>query len=339
MPIVRELEHNGHDVIVTTRDAFQVCDLADYHKLRHRCVGTHYGANKAMKVIGTLGRAAQLAPLVLRERPDLSLSHGSRPLVLLSSILAIPTVYMFDYEFSRSLPFVKPTLGIAPEVINDQRIATHFQRGLCGYSGLKEDVYVGSFVPDPSIVQLLELRPGDVVATIRPPAFEAHYHNPESEALFTAVVEFLGNSPDVRMVVVPRNEKRERDAFRQRWPEWCRDRKIIIPDRVVDGLNLIWHSDLVVSGGGTMNREAAALGVPVYSIFRGRIGAVDTYLAEQQRLTLIESFDEIRGKIHPVKRRRQAVANDRQNHALTQIMAGIDSVMSELRSPKQAPAH
>jgi uncharacterized protein len=88
-----------------------------------------------------------------------------------------------------------------------------------------------------------------------------------------------------------------------------------------------------------MNREAAALGVPVYSIFRGRIGAVDTYLAEQRRLTLIESFDEIRGKIHPIKRRRQAVANDRQNHALTQIMAGIDSVMSELRSPKQAPAH
>src|SRR4029450_7504835 len=99
-----------------------------------------------------------------------------------------------------------------------------------------------------------QLSSSDVIATIRPPAVEAHYHNPESEALFTEVIEFLGRTPGVRMVIVPRNEKREKDAVRRRWPQWCSERRIIIPDRVVGGLNLIWHSDLVVGGGGTRSR-------------------------------------------------------------------------------------
>jgi len=326
-PIVRELENGGHDLFVTTRDCFQVRELAELHQLQHRCVGTHYGANKALKVLGTLWRALQLAPLIARERPDISLSHGSRPLVLLSALLRIPTVYMFDYEFARSLPLVKPTLGIAPDVISDRGLASQFRRGLCGYSGLKEDVYAGSFHPDPSLLDELQLSSSDIIATIRPPAVEAHYHNPESEALFTEVIEFLGRTPGVRMVIVPRNEKREKDAFRRRWPQWCSERRIIIPDRVVGGLNLIWHSDLVVSGGGTMNREAAALRVPVYSIFRGRIGAVDAYLANQGRLTLISRVEEISTTIRPIKRDKSRSV-PQENRPLTQIMAGIESVLS-----------
>jgi uncharacterized protein len=289
-----------------------------------------------MKVFGTLERVCQLAPLIAREKPDIALCHGSRSLVLLSSLFRIPTVVMFDYEHSRSLPLLKPTLGIAPEVINDKRLAKHFRLGLCSYSGLKEDTYAGSFRPDPSIVDQLELRTTDIVATIRPPAVEAHYHNPESETLFTEVVDFLGTIPEVRMIMLPRNEKRERAIFQRRWPRWFEERKILIPDRVVDGLNLIWHSDFVVSGGGTMNREAAALRVPVYSVFRGRIGAVDTYLAKQRRLTLIESSEEIRSKIRPIKRTKTMTDDGVQKLVLGQIMSGIDRVINDGHLPESA---
>ena len=111
----------------------------------------------------------------------------------------------------------------------------------------------------------------------------------------------------------------------------CEEGKIIIPEKVVDGLNLIWNSDLVISGGGTMNREAAALGVPVYSIFRGKIGAVDRYLSENGRLTLIKNIEDIRTKITLVKREQQLAPKQKNNSALKSIVDGVISVIEDDR--------
>lgn len=329
IPIMKELEKRGHSIILTTRDCFQVCSLADYHKLGHKRIGKHYGANKLLKVLGTIWRSIQLAPIVLKEKPDFSLSHGSRSLIILSSLLRIPTVLLFDYEYSQSIPFIKPVLGIAPEVIRNRNLAKHFKKGLRGYRGLKEDVYVSSFTPDRSIGKKLGLKENEIVVIIRPPATEAHYHNPESEKLFYEVVEFLGNTPDVRMVILPRNDKTQREMVFRTWPHWCEERKIIVPDKALNGLDLIWHSDLVVSGGGTMNREAAALGVPVYSIFRGKIGAVDKYLAEEGRLVLIETVKDVRSRIRPVRRNKGDMAGFGDRIALKNIMAAIEEVITE----------
>ncbi len=330
IPIVKELEKRGHSVFLTTRDCFQVCSLADYYELNHRKIGKHYGANKLLKILGTIWRSLQLAPTVLREKPDLSLSHGSRSLIILSSLLRIPTILLYDYEYSQSIPFLKPALGIAPEVIDDPHRANHFKWGVRGYSGLKEDVYVSSFGPDPSFLQKLNFKDTDIVATIRPPATEAHYHNPESEKLFFEVVEFFGNTPNVRMVILPRNEKTQRALVYRTWPHWCEKGKIIVPDQAVNGLDLIWHSDLVVSGGGTMNREAAALGVPVYSIFRGKIGAVDRYLAEKGLLTLLETVEDVRSRIRPIKRVREKEAVFGSRVVLNQIVAAIEEVIEKI---------
>jgi hypothetical protein len=326
---MRELEKRGHSVFFTTRDCFQVCSLADYYKLNHKRIGKHYGANKLLKVIGTIWRSLQLAPRIFKEKPDLSLSHGSRSLIILSSLLGIPTIHFFDYEFIQWLPFLKPTLGMAPELIKDPDVAKNFKKGFRVYGGLKEDVYVSSFKPDPWVLRKLNLKEGDIIATIRPPATEAHYHNPESEKLFFAVVEFLGSNPDVRMVILPRNEITQKDLVYRTWPKWCSEGKIIVPDQALNGLDLIWYSDFVVSGGGTMNREAAALGVPVYSIFRGKIGKVDRYLAEKGRLTLIETVEDVKSKIRVVRRIKEKEANFGDRQALKQIVAAIEEVIEK----------
>jgi len=326
VPIVKELEQRGHSVFVTTRECFQVTGLADYYGLNYKKVGKHYGANKMLKVLGTIWRSLQLAPTILKEKPDVSLSHGSRALILLSSLLRCPTVVLFDYEFARMLPFVKPEMAIAPDVIRDPELARHFKRGVRPYQGLKEDVYVSSFKPDRSILRTLNLGENDLVATIRPPASEAHYHNRESDILFTAVVDFLGTNTETRMVILPRNETKQRDMVFETWPRWCREGRIIVPDQVLDGLNLIWHSDFVVSGGGTMNREAAAFGVPVYSIFRGPIGAVDRYLAEQGRLVLIKTPEDVRSKIRAIRRPKPKEATFGERIALKEVIAAIEEV-------------
>jgi hypothetical protein len=193
---------------------------------------------------------------------------------------------------------------------------------------LKEDVYAGSFRPDPSLLSELGVAETDVLVTVRPPATEAHYHNPEAEGLFEEVVEYLGASPGVRMVILPRNVGAQRQAIERRWPALCGDGRIIIPRRALDGLNLVWLSDLVVSGGGTMNREAAALGVPVFSIFRGHLGAVDRYLAEHGRLVLIETREQVRGKLRVEKRSRDAQAAGGDRPALKQILAAANELMA-----------
>ena len=326
LPIVRALEARGHRVVVTARDCFQVGPLAERMGLPHKLIGRHYGANIAAKALGLVWRTLQLAPSVIRARPDLSLSHGSRSLVLLSSILRIPSILLFDYEHAAIIPMFKAEIGLAPSVIRDPALGRKFRGGLASYSGIKEDVYVGSHRPHDGFLRELDVAPEHVLATIRPPASEAHYHRPESDALFADVVEFLGRFDNVRMVILPRNDKTQRPMIRERWPQWCAERRIIIPDRVLNGLDLIWHSDFVVSGGGTMNREAAAMGVPVYSIFRGALGAVDRYLSDTGRLTLIQHRDDIATTINVAKRTRGATATSAP--ALSEIVATVEELLA-----------
>jgi len=162
----------------------------------------------------------------------------------LARILGIQSVLIYDYEHAKSLPFFQPKWLIEPEVISDSNKEFVFK-----YPGIKEDVYVPDFNPDAGIKKDIGIADKNLVVTIRPPAVEAHYHNPESEQLFKAVINHLGQIDNVQMVLLPRYKKQE-IWIKNMWPEMYSSRKIIIPDRVVNGLNLLWHSDLVISGGG-----------------------------------------------------------------------------------------
>jgi predicted glycosyltransferase len=193
------------------------------------------------------------------------------------------------------------------------------------YPGLKEDVYAAGFVPDPAIKSMLGLNGRSIIVTVRPPATEAHYHHRASDDLFDETMRFLREARGTTVVVLPRNP-RQAAAIRATWPDLFATGRFIVPERVVNGMNLIWHSDLVISGGGTMNREAAALGVPVYSIFRGRIGDVDRSLAAAGRLVLVESVAELRHKIHLERRTptlRQGGANPATLTAIVDCIASL----------------
>jgi predicted glycosyltransferase len=324
LPIIEELQKKGHRIILTARDSYQVCELLKFHHISCRVVGGHWGKNRALKIFGTLLRAVRLIPLVMREKVDLAVSHGSRAQLLSSFVLGIPTLTIADYEFTAKVGLLKSDWIFMPHFIPDSP-AQEAKNQIMKYPGLKEDVYVPRFRPDPSLKSELGLNSSDLVVTVRPPATEAHYHNPESELLLDAALRLLIEQPEVRVILLPRNDRQSK-VLRKNWEKWIKNNKIIIPEQVVDGLNLIWFSDLVISGGGTMNREAAALGVPVYSIFRGRIGGVDEYLAKTGRLVLIENVQQIRSKVI-LKRRNTASKNllDR-GPALESIVAGITSI-------------
>lgn len=327
-PIIQELEKRGYGVTLTARDCFQVCELADAAHLQYKRIGHHYGKHTLAKLTGLMVRVLQMLPTVLREKPDLAVSHGSRSLFLLSTLMRIPTVTVMDYEHAKWAGFDRLSWVLAPEVIPEEAFlsAGVDKSHILRYPGIKEDVYTPWFRPSPSFKDGLGLNGSEVIITIRPPATEAHYHNPESEKLLAVVMQLLGQHANAKAVLVPRTAKQGQE-LRQAWPGLFAKGRVVIPEHVVDGLDLIWYSDLVISGGGTMNREAAALGVPVYSIFRGKLGAVDKYLADTGRLVLLQSVEDIHQKLRIVPRNRSADSAPAGRDALKAVVDNIVNVL------------
>ncbi len=322
-PIIESLEQRGHKVLVTSRQAFQVGELATEMGLRHTMVGRHYGKNPVAKIVGLFIRALQFLPLVLREKPDLAISHGARSQILLCNLLRIPTILLADYEHAKILPFLRPTWLYVPEVIPVDGLRGNAKE-ICHYPGIKEDVYVPGFRPTGKTKRDLQLDPNKLTVTMRPPANEAHYRSPASDALFEAAMNHLTARSDIQIVLLPRN-RNQLDDIKATHPEWFQQRRTIVPEKAVDGLELISESDLVLSGGGTMNREAAALHVPVYSIFRGKIGAVDKFLAQSGRLILLEEPGDISTKVDLARRLSNGASGAEPNRTLPFLVKEIEA--------------
>ena len=323
-PIIEELQNRGHQIFLTGRNSYQVCELVDLNRLPCKVIGGHWGKHKVLKMMGTCMRAARLVPIVLKAKPDLAVSHGSRAQLIVGSTLRIPTILMYDYEFTAGVGFFHPDWIFVPHCLPSPGDFETRNR-LLKYPGLKEDVYVSRNRLDGSARGQLGLPPNGIVVTMRPPATEAHYHNAEGEVLFDAALKLLLHRPDVRIILLPRND-RQAKTLRQVWKEAITERRIVIPDHAVNGLDLIWSSDLVISGGGTMNREAAALGVPVYSIFRGRIGGVDKHLAATGRLVILESVKDVQTKIRVIRNDPATRHSIGPSPALQSIVEGIASI-------------
>jgi predicted glycosyltransferase len=300
---------------------------------QYRKIGHHYGKHRIAKVAGLGIRVLQMTPFILREKPAIAVSHGSRSLIALAAMLGIPSVTIADYEYAdhrlaKFLGAAKKKWVMTPDVVPTDIFKKDgmLPEQILSYPGIKEDVYTPFFKPDPSLKEVLGLKATDIVVTIRPPATEAHYHNPESEQLLAEVFKLLAARPDVKTVLLPRTPRQEAE-LRQVAPELFATQRMIVPKHAVDGLDLIWYSDVVISGGGTMNREAAALGIPVYSLFRGTMGAVDKHLAATGRLVLLESVQDVRDKLKLVPRDKTLVSRSNQRGTLDAVVNHIVAVL------------
>ena len=325
-PIITELERRGWRVMLTARDAFQVCDLADRMGLPYTKVGRHYGKNPLFKIAGLVWRSFQLLPHALRQMPVVGLSHGSRAQLLLCNLLRIPTIMLMDYEHARMPLLLRPRWEIVPEALRAANLHCKSRERIRTYRGIKEDVYAQDFQPGSGLPPHLRIDNGDIIVTVRPPAGEAHYHNSESDRFFVHFMNRLCSTQGVRAILLPRNKSQEAH-IRKNGARWFDDNKVFIPSGAVDGLNLLWHSDLVVSGGGTMTREAAALGIPVYSIFRGKAGAVDLHLEAEGRLVMIRSIKEVDTHIRFCRRKRPEAFSVEAPRVLHEIVNHIEAII------------
>ncbi len=289
-PLIALLEQRGHEVRVTTREFAQTTELLSLHNIAHDLVGPEHGGASALgKTRAMAGRLRALRAYAREARFDLALSHASHELPMVARSLGVPSSYAFDYEFAR----VQHGFGcraarrvVVPDAIPQDRLDRLGARAakVRRFPGLKEEYYLHGFAPDPAVPRQLEIDPSRVLVVVRTPPDVSLYHRHENP-LLADVLKRLAGEPSVQAVVLPRTLE-QRQSLRA-------DPRLVVPEHAVDAQSLVAFADLVVSAGGTMNREAVALGVPAFTTFAGELGAVDEALVSDGRLRILTAADDL----------------------------------------------
>jgi predicted glycosyltransferase len=285
-PLIEALQADGAEVAVTARDFAQTVALCERFGIDCTVIGRHRGARLGAKAVGLADRSLALMRFARGRGFDLAIGHGSNDVTVAAFALRVPRTTMFDYEWATVQHTVNCRLGdavVVPEAIPPQRLDRYGARGkLQRYAGLKEEYYLADFTPDAAVLDELGLDAAQPLAVVRTPPSVSLYHRFEND-LFGDVLRTLRDQAQV--VVLPRVEAQRR--------ELARAGGFVIPERAIDAQSLIAFGDVVVSAGGTMNREAVALGTPVFTTFEGRLGAVDAWLIREGRLRKLESASEV----------------------------------------------
>jgi predicted glycosyltransferase len=282
-PLIRILRERGDEVEVTARDYAQTLQLLELHGLEADAViGRHGGRSRLQKARQMTHRLGALRRWAKGRGFDVALAHGSHELTITARRLGIPSSTTFDYEFAtlqHQLGCRAATRVVVPAAIPPARLRTYGVRPpkLVQYPGLKEEYYLSDFEPDRALLDRFGVDPARVLVVLRPPPDVSLYHR-HSNPLFPQTLDHLGRLGNVHAFVLPRTEEQREFVRSLDLPS------VILPDRAVDAQSLIALADVVVSAGGTMNREAAALGVPVYTTYGGRLGGVDEELIREGRL-------------------------------------------------------
>jgi uncharacterized protein len=282
-PLIELLRAEGAEVEVTSRDYAQTVQLLELHGIDAAVLGQHGGRSAFGKARALGSRLHALHAWARGRRFDVALAHASHELTLTARRLGIPSATTFDYEFAwlqHQLGCRAATRVVVPEAIPPERLERYGvgPPKLSRYPGLKEEFYLADFEPNRSALQQFDLDPSRTLAVVRTPPDVSLYHR-RGNPLFPQVLDRLGRDASVHAIVLPRTPEQREVVVRLNLPS------LIVPERAVDAQSLIAFADLVVSAGGTMNREAVALGVPVYTTFSGRLGGVDEMLIREGRLT------------------------------------------------------
>lgn len=314
-PLIALLRARGHDVEVTTRDFAQTVELLELHGIPHEVVGPPHGGSGAWSKARTMGGRLRALRSWARSRAvDLVLSHASHEPQLVARSLGIPSAYAFDYEFAQaqhSLGCRAARRVVVPDAIPQSRLDRLGAptRKVRRYPGIKEEYYLSGFEPDQAVLDGLDVDRGRVLAVVRSPADVALYHRHE-DSVFAATLRRIGSATEAQAVVLPRTPEQRQEVQALALPS------VRVPPHAVDALSLVALSDLVVSGGGTMSREAIALGVPAYTTFSERLGAVDERLAAEGKLVVLSSPDAVRLE----KRHAQAAQTTRDPALLLDLL-------------------
>jgi uncharacterized protein len=286
-PLIELMRADGHQVEVTARDFAQTLELCERFGIEHTAIGRHRGGGLTGKAVGLASRSLALARWARGRRFHVAIGHGSNDVCVAAALLRVPSATAFDYEWAAAQHHVNCRLArivMVPDVIPPERLDRYGARGkVRGYPGLKEEYYLADFKPDPDVLAQLGVDRGRPLVVVRTPPDVSLYHRFENP-LFPLVLERLA-ADEAQTVVLPRTDTQRKEV--------AGIGDFVVPERAIDAQSLVAYADLVISAGGTMNREAVALGTPVFTTFEGRPGAVDEALLREGRLRRLDDPGQI----------------------------------------------
>lgn len=308
-PLVERLEAAGHEVAITARPLSHTVELLEDWGHPHTVLGQHGGASRAGKARAAAGRVAAMVRFGAGRGFGCALAHGSTDLPMACRLLRVPNTTMLDYEWATLQHGVNSRLAqrvLAPEAIPLERMARVGARPpkLVRYPGLKEEYNLHGFEPDPSVLDELGVDATRVLCVVRTAPAYALYLGGSENPLLPRLLRHLASHDDAQVVVLARTDEQRAAVRALGLPN------TIVPERTVDGRSLVAYADALVSAGGSMNREAAVLGTPVWSIFEGRLGGVDEQLVRERRLRLLAQPEDVELVKQPDPGRRPLTTRD-----------------------------
>ncbi len=294
-PIIRDLEGRGIRVIVTARDFSETVPLARRLGLNFVPLGRYGGKGKVKKAYSLLKRALALYKFVRGKGVKLALSHNSYDAILAGRMAGLQVWTYMDYDGqpANHLAFRLAHRVHVQEWFPDEALRRFGAKPekVVRYRGLKEEVYLRDFVPDPTFPERVLSPFSRPLVVARPPSTSSLYSKGYGE--FWEVLGVLkGKGYDVR--VLQRNP--EDGVFARRYG-------ITLLPRPIDGPQLLYWSDAFVGGGGTMTREAVLLGTRVFSVFPAA-GFLDRKLMEMGMIERLGVHNARSLVLHERKERR-----------------------------------
>jgi predicted glycosyltransferase len=288
-PILRRLGEAGVESLVTARDFAQTLGLLELYGIQHTVIGRHGGAGLGGKMVGLARRSTALIRFSQGRGIRQAVSHGSNDLAVAARFRRLHSTVLHDYEGAATMHRVNFRLAdkvMVPDVIPFAALERFGldRRRYRPYAGIKEQVSLADFQPDLGVLRSLGLDEARPVAVLRPPATMSLYHRGIANELFGQVLEHL-TTAGAQLVLLPRTVEQGR--------EFAAAKGVTVPEKPVDGPSLVYLADLVVSAGGTMNREAALLGTPTWTTFAGEMGAVDRALVDRGLMRVLERPEQL----------------------------------------------
>jgi len=331
MPIVKEMRNRGYETVLTARDNSETKELLSFHNEKFKVINKSFPKNKFLKVYCTVKRAIYLIfylKIGTNKNIRLSVNHSSRSALLASWLMRVPAVALYDYEYVNSLfQNIFATKVLMPELFSIDRLKKAGVRisNINFYPGIKEQIYINSDLQNENLLERFGIDKSKIIITFRPPSTSSHYHNETSDVIVKEIFKKLSQKNEkIFLIILPRT-KRQSEYI----SNFVRGNSIpfLIPEKPLNGISLILNSDLVMSGGGTMSREAAVLGVPSYSFFKGPKGAVDEFLEKKGKLIFIDSVSKIKNIDLKKKQREVNVLKGDQKKIISSICDRLESLI------------
>jgi hypothetical protein len=292
-PVIAELHRRGVHTVVSARDFAQTVELCGLLGVEMEVVGKHGGAGLAGKAGNLAARVRALRSFARKHSPSVAVSHNSYAQAVAGRTLRIPVVTAMDYEFqpANHLAFRCSGLVVVPDVFPLDILRRQGAKAgkVWRYPGLKEEIALAGFEPDAGYLRGMGIDDTRIVVVVRPPADMALYHRFENPLFAELLVhlEALRRDGRASVILLARTPAQAASLESEGFGD------LVWKDKPLDGRRLISSADAVISAGGSMNREAAVLGTPAYSIYAGKLAAVDRALVAEGKLTLLRSTEDI----------------------------------------------